>query len=566
MKRTIPTQTWIILLVLLLNIILVGPSLTPHYSSINAHDEAKYIESGRLLLRGEVRDLVWGPLVAIAYAPAHLIFGTSPDWFLLDAWGGGILLFAFIWVSFYYLGTRFSDVLSPYAMMGLLLVTPPLFDVLSNPSDALFVGLSAFALAVLLEFRRHPSDRLAALGSTLIALAVLARFEAIMLLPLFLLLVAVTVGRSNWNWTMAAAATLPACLLLAGYVGLFRISTGSSDLGIANKSYASFEMNQPLSGNGSDNLKVQRTRELFGTNEDNGGSVLRAAIRNPAAFADRIRANLMGQPDRFLEIYGKQLGPVVAILMLLGGAGFILRRRWLELTVLLLWSLQPAVSLVFLPLHFLRQLSYVPLLLAAAGASMLVSRSPQRWSRPSISLAAFGLLAFGLLDAKLAFAVAGLVSGAAVLLVEARDRNMTSHAERRSPYSAAGFLLLLAAGLILRGPYRFPDFPSIGTSEREQAVHALQETFKPGSFILEPLSLPAVAAKLNRYPLSHVPKDVNSAQDLREWMQSEAIVGIYLEGDWTERGDLSQEIHEADSAFDLIFESDSGFIHIFALK
>jgi len=39
------------------------------------NDEAKYVESGWLLLKGEVRSLAWGPLVALCYAPAHLFVG-----------------------------------------------------------------------------------------------------------------------------------------------------------------------------------------------------------------------------------------------------------------------------------------------------------------------------------------------------------------------------------------------------------------------------------------------------------------------------------------------------------
>ncbi len=53
-------ETLIILIILAGNVILVSPSLMPDISQINPHDEAKYIESGRLLTKFEIRDLSWG--------------------------------------------------------------------------------------------------------------------------------------------------------------------------------------------------------------------------------------------------------------------------------------------------------------------------------------------------------------------------------------------------------------------------------------------------------------------------------------------------------------------------
>ncbi len=62
------------------------------FPQINPFDEAKYIVSGSQLLHFQVRDLAWGPLVALFYAPFHLVFGGSPDWFMLEAWAGRCLL------------------------------------------------------------------------------------------------------------------------------------------------------------------------------------------------------------------------------------------------------------------------------------------------------------------------------------------------------------------------------------------------------------------------------------------------------------------------------------------
>ena len=64
---------------------------------VNPDDEAKYVESGWRLLSGDIRDLAWGPVIALVYAPIHLIVGSSPDWFLLETWiGTNIPVFIFM--------------------------------------------------------------------------------------------------------------------------------------------------------------------------------------------------------------------------------------------------------------------------------------------------------------------------------------------------------------------------------------------------------------------------------------------------------------------------------------
>jgi hypothetical protein len=83
----------IILLLFFLNLLLVSPELMPDYSEVNPDDEAKYVDSGWRLLHGNIRDMAWGPVVALVYAPVHLIVGSTPDWFLLELWAGRFFLF-----------------------------------------------------------------------------------------------------------------------------------------------------------------------------------------------------------------------------------------------------------------------------------------------------------------------------------------------------------------------------------------------------------------------------------------------------------------------------------------
>ena len=98
--KELASSDYLILAVVLISyLILISPDLLPTIHDILPHDEAKYIDSGRSLVSLQLRQLSWGPLVAVFYAPLHLIFKGSLDWFLLEAWVGRILLIALLWIS-----------------------------------------------------------------------------------------------------------------------------------------------------------------------------------------------------------------------------------------------------------------------------------------------------------------------------------------------------------------------------------------------------------------------------------------------------------------------------------
>ena len=58
-KNIVPAahpELWIVLIGLGANLLLVTAKLMPSFAEINPFDEAKYVESGWLLLKGEIRD------------------------------------------------------------------------------------------------------------------------------------------------------------------------------------------------------------------------------------------------------------------------------------------------------------------------------------------------------------------------------------------------------------------------------------------------------------------------------------------------------------------------------
>lgn len=515
-------NTWLLLAVFGLSLLLVSPELMPTYLDINAFDEAKYIESGRLLLLGQPRNLAWGPLISLIYAPLHLVFGNSPNWFVLEARAGQFLLYAGLWLSTLYLALQMRRYTHPLVVAGVLFVSPGFFGVLSNPSDAVFASLSALSLAKLLAFRESGSTVDLAWGSSLLGMAILARFEGVILIPIFvgaaLFKVRVRVGVRD-----LAAGLMPAASIVGAYFLAFGLLTGNFGQGIGSKSYTAFVMNEPIPGGGRPSDKYARSIELYGTSEENQHSVIRAALKNPRAFVNRLYLNALKAPDLYLDLFTKQFGPALGVFALLGAVSLALSHRYDLLAVFGLWALQPAVSLAFLPLHLIKQVVYLPLVFGAIGLSS-VAANRHRLTR-SLALALLLLMAlYGLLDYKLALTVAGLLPAAALLL----GRLGTQPSGQAGARGRVHLFLLLAAGLLLRPPFSFPNYARLGESPQEAVVHYLQEELPPNSLVLENLPLPAVAAKLREVNDSEVPGDLESAEALHDWLTSRQIRAVYL--------------------------------------
>ena len=516
---------WAVPFVLAVLTLLVSPDLMPAYSEINPFDEAKYIESGRLLLTGELRDLPWGPLVALAYAPFHLIFGNSPNWFVIEAWSGRILLFLALWLSTYHLSLQFKIAARRYMTMGVLFISTAFFDVLKNPSDALFAVFASLSLARLMVYYDRKNEAEIWRVSALLGMAVLARFEAIVLVPCFLVAVLIIrrALRPGVRWLLASL--LPAAAIVGGYVLAFRLTSPGMDLGIAGKSYDSFEVNQPVSGTGTRSDRRELARSLFGTSEENRGSVVRAILRNPGAFAGRLLTNIGGLPDLFLFTFGKRIGPALLLFAAFGTYCLVRTRRWAYLGFAALWSAPALVSLAFLPLHIVRQLSHLVLVLSAIGLTASVSDTLALRERHLPWIAALALGVYGLVDAKLAFLTVGVVlAGAWAFLLLTRP----SHGENGAEGIRAS-ALFLAAGLILRGAFPFPNYPQFGTTPQEQVVHYLQEELPRGSRILESDPLPAVAAKMAEDSWGGAPRDITTSAELRAWLRSEDIDAVFVD-------------------------------------
>jgi hypothetical protein len=552
-----------VLLVLAVQTLLASPDLTPAYAEINAFDEAKYIESGRLLLEGELRELTWGPLVALAYAPFHLVFRNSPDWFVIEAWTGRILLFMAMWLSTYHLSLQFASAAHKHVTIGVLFVSTAFFDVLKNPSDALLVTFSALALARVIAFVDRKREIDLGLASLFVGLAVLSRFEAVLLIPVMLLTLLllrrslISVPRS------LLAGLLPVAALLGAYLLTFRLSAPGSDLGIGSKSYDSFEVNQPLPGEGTRNDRRELARSLFGTSEQNRGSVLRAVLRNPAAFAARLLATLRLLPDLFLSTFGKKLGPAILLFSLWGAYALLRSGKSIHLGILALWAAVSFVALAFLPLHVARQLSGLIMVLGSLGITAALGEARTNLGRRLPLAAGLLLTTYGLVDGKLAFTVVGVVLAVAFVLIR-----LTSPQRRaQAATDLRGAALLLAAGLILRGPYSFPNYPPIGGSPEEQVVHYLQGALPRGARILESLPLPAVAAGMAEVSWGDDTRSLSTSEELQAWLTSQEIDAVFVDGRDIPRPGLVDLLAAGTGThFRLGYESEDGRLRVFLVQ
>jgi hypothetical protein len=553
----------VIALLFLLNILLVSPRLMPAFTEINPYDEAKYVESGWLLLKGEVRSLAWGPLVALAYAPVHWFTGNSPDWFMLETWIGRFILFGFLWWSLVYLAYQLKDLAPPLVTVGLLFATAPLFTILRNQSDAVFVSFSVLGLANLIKFSRGWRLKNICLASICVGLGVLARVETVVLTgTLAVLAIAIGWKRVPVVKTLAAAI-LPAAGILAALFAVNLINQGDLNLEIGGKSYESFEVNQWVLTGGDLELATQESRRLFGTQEQNGGSVLRAILRNPPAFAARIGANVQWTARFYFTVFKKTQGFVLLLFSVWGVYTLARKRAVGILAMLFLWPLHALIALGFLARHVVPQMYFLPMILSAVGIfAALDLDSPPR-EKAALLLGSLLVGGISWADHKPAFLFGCLlliaVFGLAWIL---RPRLQASGGERLAP-----LLLLLIAGLILGVGYPFPDYNSLGKSNEELAVHYIEGSLPARAKVLTSFPLPAVAARMVDVDTRTAPKDLEGAQELWAWFSEHDIRGVYVNTSFSaDRNILAWLESGLGRYFDLGFTSADKKVRVFLVR
>ncbi len=520
----IDRETLLILLILFVNIVLVSPDLLPEFQEINHYDETKYIDSGRSLAAGELRELARGPLVALVYAPLYLITKNSTNWFLLSAGIGRILLFALIWLTTFQLSRQFKRFFHPFVAVGLLFISTALIKILSNPSDALFTSMSALALAFTVSFSKSNRIRDLSLASVFIGLAALSRPDGLFLFPFFIAISFWLSFRKSSFGKIVVATLLPALVIITLYVIVRGLSTGDYSLHVGSKGYNTLLWSQDTVSGDTVGEGYAEAEELYGTAGENQGSVLQAILHNPTEFGKRIYHNLKKVPQVLLSAYGKRIGPMMFLLSAVGLFTLLKKRSYVLLTILLLW---PAYSLLYLGFYlrdgFLLLSHFILIVLGGIGLNYIISpdiRAKERilWSIPLVALSIYSIL-----DNKPAFLVVGFIILAALLVIWLVYSIMPKTHWR----NVVGLLIAFSAGLILHDHYPFPNPWSIGESAGERAVHFLQDNLPPGTHLAAPDPLPAVASKMSLVNLTSLP-DGESTEILQTWVDQNGIKALYI--------------------------------------
>jgi len=556
----------LVILLFIFNLVLVYSKLMPEFSEINPHDGAKYIESGRMLLIWGPRQLSWGPIVALIYAPVHFLVGQSPDWFMIEAWVGNFLMFSLIWFSFYYLSRQVRHLVSPYIMIALMIVLSVFFPTLKNPSDAVFLFLSAFALGFLIKYSYSKEIKHLWVASTFVALGVFARVETIILLAT-LAIFGLVIGRKKYPVVKTLIiCTVPTISLLIIFIAINMLVFGHPNLGIAEKSYDSLQWNQAALTGGDLTQAYAESDLLFGTKEENQGSVIQAILKNPGAIVARVWVNIKNLPDAYLKIFGRVQGFLLLFFCAWGLYELLKRKETLLWILLLAWPLHALIVLIFLSDHFIPQVSYLFYLLAAIGVYSFYGKGTSLVHKAVLLFLSLGAVTVCILDdrPKLLMALT-LFSLSLIIDLVIGTKVVLNNFLRIIP-----LILLLIIALAFGEPFNYVN-KQIGVSPIELAVKYLSSALPKQSNVLSLVPIPAVAAKMNHYDLGFTRTYEGSSDEFMNFIQTFEIDAILLNEEDAFYDPKPNEvttniINTHPEVFSHSYESEDGTINIYLVR
>ena len=278
------------------------PAFFPHLEDINLWDEAIYINMGRQLVEdGTFPTLAWSPLLAWIYGLFFLITGNHPFWLLFSCSLGRILFFLLLWIATSLLTievAKMSKVTEHNEIPGLvsqvvLVIFPFPLILLSNPSDALYAGLLAFALTFLIRYLNEKTVQNLILSSLIIGVSSLVRNDGwvvYLLISGFFVIFGMTKKITLKRITLFL---FPFIVVISSFILLRGFITRDFGLHIGDRTYVAFEQGQQFVSTSDLGLSsmegaVLDARSIYGTLEENENSVIRSLSNNPDAFIRRL--------------------------------------------------------------------------------------------------------------------------------------------------------------------------------------------------------------------------------------------------------------------------------------
>lgn len=519
--------------VIVMHVALVAPMLFPSLSRIGSWDESVYMIYGKQLLAGQWPQYAAGPLVGAFYALVCLVVQGSDDWLVHTNWIGRVVFMLFLWFASLQVARQLCGRTHPLVLVVLVALSPVLVVLVSNGSMALFTGFSGLALAQALAFER--TGRVAHLwrASLFVGLAALARSEGPVLFAILTVITLPVCMRERLVVKGLVACIVPFLALNVGYVALRGLATGDYDMGTKERSYFTFEQGHGMafsrSAEGSQfYAEGEATAPLeFGTDEENGHSVLKAIRRNPGAYLGRIpRLSQMAVRDAFSG-YGTYFGLFCAAFAIRGLVELLRTRAFHLAAILVAWAgyavLYP--MLCYQPAHLL--MPYLMLFaLAAIGITAFarnLGSARERWYWTGTLLAVM-LVAVVFLEPISTLGRASLVLLLAMWIVW-----MVDEWQMHGPHvEAIACLTLLAAVMVLK------TNPTLRTPRAKEdpempAAAYMASHFKPGARIAAWAVKTVWAASLEPVTMGPDQRSLKTAGDLAAWLEENKIDGIYLD-------------------------------------
>jgi hypothetical protein len=473
---------------------------------------------------------------------------------MLEVWIGNYILFGLLWLSFYALARQLDKYISKYVIIGLLFGLTVYFPILENQSDALFIPLSVLALLFLIRFLETDKLKNLWLASLFVGLGVLCRFEAI-LLVITLTGFALGYGLKKYKVVkLLLAAWVPVAAVLAIFFSINLITFGGLNIGADYKSYDSFQMNQAFLPGSANAEAYARGEEIFGTMEENQGSIFRAMLRNPLATGERVLANILTLPDLYFGFFGKLQGPLIIIFSLIG-LFYLIREQatkiWLAL---LIWPVHAFVALIFLTRHIIPQMSYVFIILAAIGLTHVLKKSTSNVIWKILLGLSVLIIGLSILTHKYAFLSVG------ILLIVAALATLLDHAGEGVNVRLMPAMILLIGLLSFSGLFSFPSF-KFGENQDELGAQQIMAALPENSNVLTPYHTVAIAGKTNSFLL---PSTIGTPEQLLSFLEEGNFQGVYIDAKVRYPSDVVIEtVAQYPEEFDLYYQSEDGNIRLY---
>ncbi len=423
-----------------------------------------------------------------------------------------------------------------------------------------------------MSFRETQDPRHLGWASGFLGLAALARNDGLILFPIFLFLAVLFAWKQPRWWAALLGALAPFAVLVGGYILLQGAVTGDFSLGTLERTYLNFEAGQEAiyAGTGALNPVTEarlEARRVFGTPEENNYSVFQAIRRNPSVYLERVRAVTLGLPRRLLQAYGIRFAALLALLVGRGVLALIRQRDFALLAALLLWPVHLVTGFVITIFRHghLQFPYYIIFALAAIGLTALLANLTARRERLVWTAALLALAAYGVLGDKLAIYY-GAALFLAALWVAYAVKTRWAPGPTGAPLAA---LILLAAGLIIRGNFPSPYFPALGEGAKEQAAVYMSANLPPAAKVAAGSPGVVWMARMTYANLTSpdVPRDKDSAEFLA-WMIQQDIQAVYVDHSLYNSNPFIWDLlkPEIGEGLERVFVGDEGDIQVLVVK